>query len=80
MLNDFLKTFVGPEVHDQLDAVYALQVFCYEKQFPKGTECVVVVIVLYFSLMLFEKNVKNISTTYVDVNTITICFCFGQEF
>ena len=35
-LSKLLKQFVGAEDDGQLEAVYALQVFCYEKEFPKG--------------------------------------------
>lgn len=35
-MSDFLKKFVGSEECDQLEAVYALQVFCCEREFPKG--------------------------------------------
>jgi len=34
-LNNFLRAIVGQDLKDQLEAVYALQVFCHEKDFPK---------------------------------------------
>ena len=35
-IHTFLRTFIGNDSTDQLRAIYALQVFCYEKDFPKG--------------------------------------------
>jgi len=35
-LSNLLRTSVGVDLKDQLEAVYALQVFCHEKGFPKG--------------------------------------------
>lgn len=38
-LNTFLHTVItGQDLNDQLEAVYALQVFCHENEFPKGTQ------------------------------------------
>lgn len=34
-IHSFLRTFIGNDSKDQLRAVYALQVFCFEKEFPK---------------------------------------------
>ena len=35
-LNAFLRQMIGHDMNDQLEAVYALQVFCHDKDFPKG--------------------------------------------
>ena len=35
-MKEIIKTFLGGDSNMQLEAIYALQIFCFEKNFPKG--------------------------------------------
>ena len=40
---DFLKEFIGSNSDSQLEAIYALQIYCHEKQFPKGIRFFIII-------------------------------------
>ena len=35
-LQGLVERFVSDDIHLQISSLYATQVFCYDKQFPKG--------------------------------------------
>jgi translation initiation factor 4G len=47
-----LKTFLGGNGLLQLSAIYALQVFCFDKAFPKG-------LMLRWFMALYENDIKE---------------------
>lgn len=51
-LNNFLRAIVGQDLKDQLEVVYALQVFCHEKDFPKGIYYIIICIIYITFLVM----------------------------
>ncbi|XP_066926622.1 eukaryotic translation initiation factor 4 gamma 2-like [Clytia hemisphaerica] len=54
-LNGFLRQMIGPEMCDQLEAVYALQVFCHDKDFPK--EMLLRMFLCFYNMEIIDEDV-----------------------
>jgi len=64
---NFLKEFIGSSSSSQLEAIYALQIFCHEKQFPK--EMLLRLFIIFYNTELVDEDVflqwkEDINETY----------------
>jgi len=63
----FLKEFIGSDVISQLEAIYVLQIYCHENQFPK--EMLLRLFIIFYNMELVDEDVflqwkEDINETY----------------
>lgn len=51
-LQGLIERFVSDDIQLQISGLYATQVFCYEKQFPKG--------LFWDRLVIHKKNLEDL--------------------
>jgi len=66
-MKEIIKTFLGGDSNMQLEAIYALQIFCFEKNFPK--EMLLRLFIVFYSNEIVEEDVfmrwrEDLNDTY----------------